>query len=366
MADPATIGDVARHAGVSKSTVSNVVRRADVVSAPTRERVEDAIRDLGYRPNGVARALRQRATRVIGAVVPDQPNPFYAQLALGAERCAGKRAFGLLIANTGCDPETERAQIAALLDRRVDAVLVAGLCAGSRAAEHIAERGVPVLLGGFRTDAGARVGAVDVDEEGALDALVAHLQGLGHSRLAFARGALGEAGGERRERAFAQAVERRGLERVKLGDQPTAVVAHDDTVAIEQIDRLERAGRRVPRDVSVVGFDDIPLASHSASRSRRCADAAALGARSVELLIAASRSGAPASARESYPGSWCCGPPRPRRPRGSAHRAPPCRRRPEGVLCSYAENTCVNASMYACAFFDGPLSVIESGFSGWL
>ena len=302
VADPATIGDVARHAGVSKSTVSNVVRRADVVSAPTRERVEDAIRDLGYRPNGVARALRQRATRVIGAVVPDQRNPFYAQLALGAERRARDEGFGLLIANTGCDPETESAQIAALLDRRVDAVLVAGLCAGSRAAEHIAERGVPVLLGGFRTDAGAKVGVVDVDEEGALDTLVAHLQGLGHTRLAFARGALGEAGGERRERAFAQAVERRGLGRVELGDEPTAVVAHDDTVAIEQIDRLERAGRRVPRDVSVVGFDDIPLASHERiALTTVRTDAAALGARSVELLIAASRSGAPASARESYP-----------------------------------------------------------------
>jgi LacI family transcriptional regulator len=302
VADPATIGDVARQAGVSKSTVSNVVRRADVVSAPTRERVEDAIRDLGYRPNGIARALRQRATRVIGAVVPDQRNPFYAELALGAERRARDEGFALLIANTGCDPETESSQVAALLERRVDAILVAGLCAGSRAAEHIADRGVPVLLGGFRTGAGVRIGVVDVDEEGALDTLVAHLQGLGHTRLAFARGALGEAGGERRERAFALAIERRGLSRVELADEPTAVVAHDDTIAIEQIDRLERAGRQVPRDVSVVGFDDIPLSSHQRiSLTTVRTDAAALGARAVELLIAASRAGGPASARESYP-----------------------------------------------------------------
>jgi LacI family transcriptional regulator len=302
VADPATIGDVARHAGVSKSTVSNVVRRADVVSAQTRERVEDAIRDLGYRPNGVARALRRRATRVIGAVVPDQRNPFYAQLALGAERQARHEGFGLLIVNTGCDPETESSQIAALLERRVDAILVAGLCAGSSAAEHIADRGVPVVLGGFRTEAGARVGVVDVDEEGALDTLVGHLQGLGPTRLAFARGTLGEAGGERRERAFVRAIERRGLSRVELGDDPTAVVAHDDTIAIEQIDRLERAGRRVPRDVSVVGFDDIPLSSHQRiALTTVRTDAVALGARAVELLIAASRTGGPASARESHP-----------------------------------------------------------------
>ena len=85
-------------------------------------------------------------------------------------------------------------------------------------------------------------------------------------------------------------------------DEPTAVVAHDDTVAIEQIGRLERTGCRVPRDVSVVGFDDIPLASHERiALTTVRTDAAALGARSVELLIAASRSGAPASTRESHP-----------------------------------------------------------------
>jgi LacI family transcriptional regulator len=301
-AEPATIDDVARRAGVSKSTVSNVVRRADVVAAPTRERVEDAIRELGYRPNAVARALRQRSTRVIGAIVPDQRNPFYAQLARGAERRARDEGFVLLIANTGCDPATERAQVATLLERRVDGVLVAGLCAGSSAAEHIADRGVPVVLGGFRSEAGERIGVVDVDEEAALDALVGHLEALGHRRLAFARSTLGEAGGERRERAFELALKRRGLLRSDLADEPTAVVGHDDTVAIAQIDRLERAGRRVPRDVSVVGFDDIPLASHERiALTTVRTDAAALGARSVDVLIAASRAGTPARARESYP-----------------------------------------------------------------
>jgi LacI family transcriptional regulator len=300
--DPATINDVARRAGVSKSTVSNVVRRPDVVSAATRERVEDAIRDLGYRPNGVARALRQRATRVIGAVVPDQRNPFFAQLVLGAERHARRAGFGLLIANTGGDPDTEDVQVAALLERRVDAILVGGMCAGSRAAEEIADRGVPVMLAGFRAEASARIGRVDVDEAAALDALVAHLQELGHTRLAFAAGSLGEAGGERREQAFLRAVERRGLVAVALDEEPTAIVAHDDTVAIQQIDRLERSGRRVPDDVSVVGFDDIPLASHQRiSLTTVSTDGVALGARTVDLLIAATQTGQLARARETYP-----------------------------------------------------------------
>ena len=150
------------------------------------------------------------------------------------------------------------------------------------------------------------------------------------------------------------------------GDEPTAVVAHDDTVAIEQIDRLERAGCRVPRDVSVVGFDDIPLASHERiALTTVRTDAAALGARSVELLIAASRSGAPASTRESYPWQLVLRASTAAARRAVAHSG---RRHGGGARspCGYAENTCVNASMYACAFFDGPLSVIESGFSGWL
>ena len=99
-----TVIDVARHAGVSKSTVSNVVRGNAVVAPATKAKVEASVRALGYRPNSVARALRERATKVLALVVPDAVNPFYAQLAHGRERRARREGFGVLVAHTGCDP----------------------------------------------------------------------------------------------------------------------------------------------------------------------------------------------------------------------------------------------------------------------
>jgi len=122
-----TVIDVARHAGVSKSTVSNVVRGKAVVAPATKARVEASLRALGYRPNGVARALRERATRVLALVVPDAVNPFYAHLAHGMERRARREGFGVLVAHTGGDPGVELAQMTALVSRRADGVLVGGL-----------------------------------------------------------------------------------------------------------------------------------------------------------------------------------------------------------------------------------------------
>ena len=129
---PATLADVARRAQVSKSTVSNVVRGSDVVAPATRRRVEDAIRELRYRPDGVARALRRRSTGLIGLVVPDAVNPFYAQLAVGIERELRRFGHGLVMANTVGDPAVVAAQLEALLERLADGVIIGGLTRGSR------------------------------------------------------------------------------------------------------------------------------------------------------------------------------------------------------------------------------------------
>ena len=143
---PATLADVARRAQVSKSTVSNVVRGSDVVAPATRRRVEDAIRELRYRPDGVARALRRRSTGLIGLVVPDAVNPFYAQLAVGIERELRRFGHGLVMANTDGDSAVEAAQLEALLERRADGVIIGGLTRGSRLERRLNELGVPGVL----------------------------------------------------------------------------------------------------------------------------------------------------------------------------------------------------------------------------
>ncbi len=122
-----TLNDVARRAGVSKSTVSNVVRGATPVAALTRSRVEAAISELGYRPNEVARALKQQATRTLGLVITDTVNPFPATLAQAVVRRARRDGYAVLIADTDGDPEIEAAQCRALAARRVDGVIFAAI-----------------------------------------------------------------------------------------------------------------------------------------------------------------------------------------------------------------------------------------------
>jgi len=207
---PVTLSDVARAAGVSKSTVSNVVRGASPVAPETRSRVEDAVRELGYRPNGVARALREKTSTVLGLIVPDAVNPFYGQLALGVERRAHVEGYGVLIANTECDPAIERAQLDALVARRVDGVLVGGLAQGSMLHVELLDRGIPVVCA-FPAPPDDRLGLVDTDDERAMGDVVDHLHALGHRRCAFASHGLAEAGAEARQVAFEDAAKRRGI-----------------------------------------------------------------------------------------------------------------------------------------------------------
>ena len=296
-----TVIDVARHAGVSKSTVSNVIRGSALVAPATREKVEASIRVLGYRPNSIARALRENSTRVLALVVPDPVNPFYAELAHGMEGHARHEGFGVLIADTGCDPATERAQVAALMSRRADGVLFGGLSLGSRLHLQLIEDGVPVVCA-FAADGDPRLGVVDTDDARAMTAVVDHLAGLGHRRVAFAAQDLRESGSELRQQAFAEAARNRGLEAVGRDDAPTAIVAHNDTTAIDLLDQLERRGLRVPQDVSVVGYDDIPMAAHSRiSLTTVASDATSAGASAAALLIAALREHRHVSHRQIQP-----------------------------------------------------------------
>ena len=287
-----TLNDVARRAGVSKSTVSNVVRNATPVAARTRSRVEAAISELGYRPNEVARALKQQATRTLGLVITDTMNPFPATRAQAVVRRARRDGYAVLIADTDGDPEIEAAQCRALAARRVDGVIFAAIAENSTSLGDLLDRDVPTMLASFGGGLDARAGAIEMDEEGAMEAVVGYLADLGHERLAFVRQLAREAEVDRRPQAFSDAMRRRNLAEVALEDDPTAVCCMHDGVAIELMDSLERRGLRVPADISVTGFDDVPLAAHNRIRLTTVRqDAATMGARAAELLIAAVNEG---------------------------------------------------------------------------
>ena len=298
-----TLNDVARHAGVSKSTVSNVVRGATPVAALTRSRVEASISELGYRPNEVARALKQQATRTLGLVITDTVNPFPATLAQAVVRRARRDGYAVLIADTDGDPEIEAAQCRALAARRVDGVIFAAIAENSTSLADLLDRGVPTMLASFGGQLDPRAGAIEMDEEGAMEAVVGYLADLGHERFAFVRQHAREAEVDRRPQAFSDAVRRRNLAEVSLEDDPTAVCCMHDGVAIDLMDSLERRGLRVPADVSVTGFDDVPLAAHNRIRLTTVRqDAATMGARAAELLLAAVNEGRHVERREMLRG----------------------------------------------------------------
>jgi LacI family transcriptional regulator len=298
-----TLNDVARHAGVSKSTVSNVVRGATPVAALTRSRVEASISELGYRPNEVARALKQQATRTLGLVITDTVNPFPATLAQAVVRRARRDGYAVLIADTDGDPEIEAAQCRALAARRVDGVIFAAIAENSTSLADLLDRGVPTMLASFGGQLDPRAGAIEMDEEGAMEAVVGYLADLGHERFAFVRQRAREAEVDRRPQAFSDAVRRRNLAEVSLEDDPTAVCCMHDGVAIDLMDSLERRGLRVPADISVTGFDDVPLAAHNRIRLTTVRqDAATMGARAAELLLAAVNEGRHVERRETLRG----------------------------------------------------------------
>lgn len=256
-----TMLDVARRSGVSVATVSNVLHQTAPVADATRRRVLEAIEELGYRQNEVARSLKRRATRTLGVVIPDALNPFHATVALQVERRAHRDGFAVLIAETENDPATESDQVRALVGRRVDGVIFPAVTAGSTIPSELLDRGIPVVVVSFE-GSDPRLGVIAVDEYAAMEQVVEHLTGLGHERIAFAHSGAHEESVESRPDALTAALRRRALRPVGLVEDATAVCCTNDVIAMALMDRLERAGRPVPGDVSVVGFDDIPLASH--------------------------------------------------------------------------------------------------------
>lgn len=287
-----TLLDVAKRAGVSKSTASNVVRGGVQVARATRERVERAIAETGYHPNAIARSLKARSSMVIGIVVPDLKNPYYAELAVGVEKAANALGYAVLAAHTECEPKIENDAGRALIERRVDGVIIGGISLGSGLPKLLLDRDIPVALASLGEPNDPRLGVVDHDEPAAMEAIVKHLFDLGHRRMAFAAQKMREHSGERRRLGFEKSLADRGLKPVDLDSSPTAIVAHNDMQAIATIDRLERGNLRVPLDVSVVGFDDVPLASHHRIQLTTIrSDAVEMGRRAVELLTTAAREG---------------------------------------------------------------------------
>lgn len=277
-----TIVDVAGRSGVSKSTVSNVIRGAANVSEETRKRVLAAVDELGYRPNALARQLVQQRTSTIGVVVGDLTNPIYSELVKLLERHALGLGYTTMVSNTDGHPELEAARIEALLERRVAGIAMLQFSGDRSVIDELHAEGVPVtVISCFEQ----RSDCVTVDESKGLAIAVRHLAELGHERLAYVTTPLVEEHTNRaRHESFLRECERVGCRETAIltldveavlahepdatrelallldsSRRPTGFAAANDIAAIALIEAAERLGALVPRDVSVVGFDGINL-----------------------------------------------------------------------------------------------------------
>ena len=272
--EPVTITDVAREAGVSIATVSQALSGNRPVSPRTAQRVREVVAQLGYVPVSSARNLRAGRTGVIGLVIPDISNTFFGRLARGVEDAAHEAGQWVLLCHTEFEPEREDRYLDLLASRSIDGlVYVAGTVAGPRRMGGLVTT-FPVVLAD--EDVNGLPGATRVMGDhrcgGRLAAL--HLAGLGHQRALVVSGPPGISSSDLRLAGFresfpdAQVVvgdftEASGLELVAqalaAGTDATAVFGLNDLMAIGALRALYDAGLSVPSDVSVVGYDDIPL-----------------------------------------------------------------------------------------------------------
>lgn len=274
----ATIIDVARHAGVSTATVSRVLSGKNPVSDEMRERVLETVDLLGYRPNALARSLREEHTKTLGLVIGNVMNPFFTSIARAVEDAAMERGYTVSLGNSDESSEKEEAYLKVLLENRVDGLIISPARAESPHLVRVVEEGVPVVFVD-RSIEGVGAPVVRADGRRAVEELVGYLVGLGHERLATISGPSATISGRERLDDFIGAASEHGVavpeEFVKVGDfrrasgfaamrellelprHPTAVFAANNLMALGALQAIREAGLRVPEDVSLASFDDV-------------------------------------------------------------------------------------------------------------
>ncbi|MFF4211650.1 LacI family DNA-binding transcriptional regulator [Streptomyces sp. NPDC001796] len=274
---PPTIRDVAERAGVSKSLVSLVLRGSDQVRPEKRAAVLAAVEELAYRPNAAARSLSERRTRTVGVLLNDMRNPWFVELLDGLNSRLHDAGLRMLLADGHLNRRLGEDLTRTFTDLRVDGLIAVGTLPPSEALRQAAAR-IPTVVAGAREPELPAVDIVANDDEHGARLATEHLIGLGHRRIAHIAGQ-GVVGALRR-RSFETVMREHGLEDsaiVAQGDlteeggyraairllsareRPTAVFAFNDIACVGALSAAEELGLRVPRDLSLVGYDNTYL-----------------------------------------------------------------------------------------------------------
>ncbi|MET8592829.1 LacI family DNA-binding transcriptional regulator [Streptomyces sp. NPDC005078] len=303
-----SIKDVAREAGVSVGTVSNVINQPERVSPETRQKVQRVISGLGYVRSEHARQLRAGHSRMMALLVLDMGNPFFVDIARGAERAARAAGLGVMVCNSGQNPQDEADYLALFAEQRVRGVLVTPADPGGRNLREFRRHGIPFVLVDrvAGDDDGCSVSVDDV-VGGAL--AIRHLTAVGHRTLAYVSGpghltqvqdrrtgalaAMTEAGlpphalQEIPAASLDVAAGRdAGARLLGLAQRPTGIFCANDLLALGVLQSLYAAGVRVPDDMAIVGYDDIEFAAAATVPLTSVRQPAlTIGAKATELLL---------------------------------------------------------------------------------
>jgi LacI family transcriptional regulator len=307
-----TIKDVAREAGVSVATVSRVWNEADFVSPETRQRVAEVAARLGYSPHGAARSLITRTTHALGVLLPDLYGEFFSEIIRGIDHTAQAAGYHILVSSSH-DSKDEIDAALRSMRGRVDGLIIMSPDLDAQQTLHSLQGSFPVVLlnGGAETTA---FDSITIENHAGAREMVLHLIARGHRRIAMIGGPQRNYDAAERLRGYQSALEESGIaadasmlmqgdfselsghravhELLTLGQRPTAIFAANDSMAIGALSALRENGLRVPDDMAVAGFDDIPLARYmNPPLSTVHVDISQLGERAAALLLVSLQKG---------------------------------------------------------------------------
>jgi LacI family transcriptional regulator len=278
---------VAERAGVSTSTVSHVINNTRVVSDDVRERVLALIAEMRYIPSAVARSLKNDKTQTIGMMIPNNSNPYFAELIQGIEDASFKLGYNIILCNAYDDPEKQAAYIRVLMEKRIDGLILVSSGSSDELSRLLASQNIPMVLVDREVE-GVEADFVEADHEQGGYIATKYLIDLGHRDIACVSGPIDLLPSRDRVVGYLRALKEAGIrfrldylvrsdftseggynaftQLLALKQPPTAIFASNDLMAIGGICAASEARVRIPEDLSVMGYDDIALASFSTPR----------------------------------------------------------------------------------------------------
>lgn len=305
--NPVSMAAVAARAGVSVATVSRVLNHQEGVTGKTQAKVNRAVEELGYRVNQLANSLRTARSWLLLIMVPDLGNPFYIEIVRGIDRVARQHGYFVLLCDTGADPGRERSAFELLRTHRADGAI----CLDPDSIQQGLSQEINALpwIACCEFDPAMPVPYVGIDNQGAAAEAIRYLLSRGHSRIAFIGADPAYLYARQREAGVRQALAEAGLpladewnirvtslsflagaeaaqQLLDCPQRPTAIFAVADALAIGLMHRLQEAGLRIPDDIAIMGFDDIPMAAQlNPPLTTMAQPMEALGAEAAQLLL---------------------------------------------------------------------------------